>query len=140
MSTREKIVYVVIGICGLLTMGATMIWAQPCSGVLELANGNAAPMRCNYTARIATLLGLVLVILAIVSLVSKHSMAIPVLLVAAAMIIITFDSALGIGVCKSKMPCWTTAAWIRTCAGIAIAAGLVGLVGGKGKKQVPPTK
>ena len=32
--------------CALVAVGAVLLWAAPCAGSLELANGNMVPMRC----------------------------------------------------------------------------------------------
>ena len=44
--------------CALVAVGAVLLWAAPCAGSLELANGNMVPMRCAYTSKVAVLLAL----------------------------------------------------------------------------------
>jgi len=140
MSKLEKAVPIIAGICGLVVIGAVLIWAPPCSGVLELANGNAVPMRCSYTAKVAVLLGIALVALAVTGLATRKPLTMPIIIVAIAMIAVTFESFMGIGICKKPMACWTTAAWIRACAGVTIIAALVGAIGSANRKKVPAGK
>lgn len=120
----------------LLVLGAVLLWAPPCSGHLELANGNMAPMRCAYTAKIALLLAVIVLVLAVVGLATGRLFALPVCLLAAALVLLTFDTPLSIGVCRSPMACWDTALWLRIGGGVLLATMVAGLVAGKRPKIV----
>lgn len=136
MNTIEKIMITISAICGIVIAGAVMIWAPPCSGVLELANGNAVPMRCDYTSRIAVLLALIVTVLAVVSLITGKRLGLPILLISIAIIAVTFESLVGIGVCKSEMQCWTMAYWVRISAGVSIFATVIGFIASTNRKKV----
>ncbi len=98
---------------------AVVVWANPCDGALELANGNMVPMRCAYTAKIAILLFALVIVTSGKNLVTRKPESLTLALLGIALIVITFESVVGIGVCKSEMMCWSMATWIRGC-GIAI--------------------
>ncbi|MBR3258202.1 MAG: DUF4418 family protein [Eggerthellaceae bacterium] len=115
---------------------AVNIWALPCQGTLELANGNMTPMRCLYTEKIATLLFIVAFLVALWALLARKDAGLVLVVLAAALVLITFESAIGIGVCKTKMMCWTMATWIRICAGVVGACGIAGLGIGLSGRQV----
>lgn len=128
------LVAVLVAALGLV---AIHVWAGPCDGVLELASGNATLMRCAYACKVATLLMAIIVAVGVVGMVAKARACSAVLLfLAVALVLITIDSAVGIGVCKSPMACWTMRTWIDIVAGVAAICGLTGLFAGVSKKQV----
>lgn len=132
----KTITAAVYALCGIAAIGTVVIWAHPCTGALELANGNAVPMRCFYTGKIAVLLGMVLVSIGAASFATKRDFSIPALLVSVCLIAITFDFFAGIGVCKAEMACWTTAFWLRTLGGVSSAAIIAGMVFSNTRKRV----
>lgn len=124
-------------LCALCALGAVLLWAPPCAGSLELANGNMAPMRCAYTAKVAVLLALVLAVVVVAEMVMKRSMTLVVILLSAALVLMTFETPLSIGVCKSvEMACQTTAMWLRLCGGISIGAAVAVFVANPNRKRV----
>mgnify|MGYP000054893742 CR=1 FL=1 len=91
-----------------------------CSGTLELANGNMVPMRCAYTAKVALMLAVILAAVAVAALVTKRPMTVALVLLSLAIVLLTFDTPLSIGVCKSAdMACQSTALWLRIAGGIS---------------------
>ena len=124
-------------ICAALVCGAVLLWAPVCSGTLELANGNMVPMRCAYTAKIAVLLALVLAAVAVAARVTKRPMTVALVLLSLAIVLLTFDTPLSIGVCKSAdMACQTTALWLRIAGGLSAAAALAGALFSPDRKSV----
>lgn len=131
-----RVLAVAVAIAALVAVAASFSWAGPCAGVLELANGNAVPMRCAYAQKAVALMGVVLAIVAAKSAVTGKMESWAMVLLSVAMIAVTFESAFGIGVCKSEMACWTMAAWVRACAAVSGICGLVAAVLPVAKKQV----
>ena len=134
--TLPRVLAVVAAVAALVAVGASFSWAGPCTGVLELAKGNAVPMRCAYAQKAVALMGVVLAIVAAKSAVTGKMESWAIVLLSIAMIAVTFESAFGIGVCKSEMACWTMAAWVRGCAAVSGVCGLVAAVLPLFKKQV----
>ncbi|WP_251230906.1 DUF4418 family protein [Adlercreutzia aquisgranensis] len=132
----HRVLMVVAAVAAAVAVAASFSWALPCAGVLELANGNAVPMRCAWTQRAVVLLGAVLVCAAIGAAVTGKGGSWAVGLLAVAMIAVTFDTVAGIGVCKSEMACWTMAAWVRGCAAVALVAAAASAVAPLTRKQV----
>lgn len=117
-------------ICAAIVCGAVLLWAPVCSGTLELANGNMVPMRCTYTAKVELLLALILAAVAVAALVTKRPMTV-------ALVLLTFDTPLSIGVCKSAdMACQSTALWLRIAGGISTVATLAGALLNPDRKRV----
>lgn len=136
LGTAGKVMLIVSAVCGVLAILAAYTWAAPCVGTLELANGKVVPMRCAYTTKIAVLLALMLIAVTLVTLFARIDLRIALLLIALGMIVITFESFIGIGVCKSEMACWTTAFWVRGLSGVSIVATLASYVFSGSRKQV----
>lgn len=136
VSPVPRILAIVAALAALVAVAASFTWAGPCTGVLELANGNAVPMRCAYAQKAVALMGVVLAIVAAKSVVTGKMESWAMVLLSVAMIAVTFESAFGIGVCKSEMACWTMAAWVRACAAVSGICGLVAAVLPVAKKQV----
>ena len=114
-------------ICAAIVCGAVLLWAPVCSGTLELANGNMVPMRCAYTAKIALMLAVILAAVAVAALVTKRPMTVALVLLSLAIVLLTFDTPLSIGVCKSAdMACQATAVWLRVAGGVSAVAALAG--------------
>ncbi len=128
----DLVLFGIVALCSVLCMVAVSTWAYPCTGVLELANGNAAPMRCFFTTKVIKLLSAILLIVAVKGLITGQFDRTACFLLAVGIIAVTFESVIGIGVCKAEMACWTTAFWARLCAGVSIvaicASGVLGLM------------
>lgn len=126
-SFADMVLLAISLVSGLVCFVAVLVWAGPCTGVLDLANGNATPMRCLYTSKIILLIAIIIVLVACKGLVTGAYEWAAILLLSCALIVVTFESPIGIGVCKSEMMCWTMAFWARLCGGISAVAAL-GLV------------
>lgn len=123
--------------CALVAVGAVLLWAAPCAGSLELANGNMVPMRCAYTGKVAVLLALMLAEVCTAGLATRRPLAATVALLSAALILMTFDTPLSIGVCKNAdMACQATALWLRLAGGISLAAAAVGGLANPNRKRI----
>ena len=121
-------------VCAAVVCGAVLLWAPVCAGMLELTNGNMVPMRCTYTAKVELLLAL---ILAVVAVVTKRPMTVALVLLSLAIVLLTFDTPLSIGVCKSAdMACQSTALWLRIAGGISTVAALAGALLNPSRKRV----
>lgn len=124
-------------ICAAIVCGAVLLWAPVCSGTLELANGNMVPMRCAYTAKIALMLAVILAAVAVAALVTKRPMTVALVLLSLAIVLLTFDTPLSIGVCKSAdMACQTTALWLRIAGAVSAVAALAGALISPDRKRV----
>ena len=106
--------------CALVAVGAVLLWAAPCAGSLELANGNMVPMRCAYTSKVAVLLALMLAVVCTAGLATRRPLAATVALLSAALILMTFDTPLSIGV----------------AGGISLAAVAVGALANPNRKRI----
>ena len=124
-------------ICAAIVCGAVRLWAPVCSGTLELANGIMVPMRGTYTAMVELLLALILAAVAVAALVTKRPMTVALVLLSLAIVLLTFDTPLSIGVCKSAdMACQSTALWLRSAGGISTVATLAGALLNPDRKRV----
>lgn len=138
---RKNIGVIVNGVsivCALAIVGAVTVWAKPCQGMLELASGAAAPMRCAYTGRVALLLAAVLVVVCLASLATKKPMTAAVAAISIALIVLTFDTSVSIGICKDGMACTATALWLRLCAAVSLVAAFVGFALDDKRMRVRP--
>lgn len=124
-------------LASLLALGSVLIWAPVCNGLLTLANGNMVHMKCFYTGQVSIELALILMITAGIAFFAKtdHNKIQWVVIIIGIMLIAnTFESTIGIGVCKKMMmACNVTAAWLRGCGALAIASGLVDILANRNK-------
>lgn len=94
-------------------------------------------MRCAYTAKIALILAIILAAVAVAALVTKRPMTVALVLLSLALVLLTFDTPLSIGVCKSAdMACQSTALWLRIAGGISAVAALAGALLNPSRKRV----
>lgn len=123
-------------VCAILAIGAALIWAPPCSGALELTNGNMVPMKCAYAAKAGIILATLIAICSALSFAKKDILfAVAATSLALAFIVMQLPGA--IGVCKSDgMDCHTTAAWFISCGGISFVSSIVGIVLNPKRKKV----
>lgn len=128
-------------LAALLVFGAVFIWAPVCKGLLTLANGNMAHMKCFYTGQASIVLALILLIAAIIAYFSKtdHN-KVQWVIIAIGIILIanTFESmigiGIGIGICKNTaMACNATAVWLRSSGVLALASGLADIFANNNK-------
>ncbi len=115
-------------LASLLVLGSVFIWAPVCDGLLALANGNMVHMKCFYTGQVSIVLAIILLVTAIAAFFSKtdHNKIQWVIIIIGIMLIAnTFESMIGIGICKkTTMACNTTAVWLRGSGILAIVSGL----------------
>lgn len=122
--------------CAILAIGAASIWAPPCNGALELANGNMVPMKCAYAAKAGIVLAALIAICSALSF-AKKDMLFAVAAISLALSFIVMQLPGTIGVCKSDgMACHTTAAWFISCGGISFVSSIVGIVLNPKRKKV----
>ncbi len=141
MKTIDTVVKIVVLACALVTLGAVFVWAPPCTGTLELTNGNMVPMKCHWTARACALIALVMAAVSVVGLISRKPVdglfTVAVVGLGLGLILMTFNTPISIGICASEdMACHTTAAWLRICGGIALVAPWFALISRGQKHQV----
>ena len=122
--------------CAILAIGAASIWAPPCNGAFELANGNMVPMKCAYAAKAGIVLAALIAICSALSF-AKKDMLFAVAAISLALSFIVMQLPGTIGVCKSDgMACHTTAAWFISCGGISFVSSIVGIVLNPKRKKV----
>jgi hypothetical protein len=125
MEKRSRILGVILLLCALVLAGAVLLWAQPCGAMLQMGN-KAVHMRCFYQKPIGCCAAVLWLAFAADCLKNKRIALLPILVSGLAVVSLSFDWALGIGVCQNvKMACHTTAWWAR---GTGIAAALAALV------------
>lgn len=114
-------------VCACVAMGAILVWAPPCAGSLELANGNMVPMRCAYTAKVGLLIAIALIVVAGASMVTKKPATVALAVLSIMLMLVTIDTPVSIGVCRSAgMACWDTATWMRLVGAVSLIATLAG--------------
>lgn len=129
----------VSAVCAVLVLGAVFVWAPPCQGLLELANGNLVPMRCVYTGKAAALLALLLLVACAASAVTKRPFTAVTVGLSVALALLAFETPATIGVCKSAgMACGATAAWLAACGGVSAVSALAVFFAGGQRKRVRP--
>lgn len=137
----KKWLFAIPLVCALVILGAVYLWAPVCTGLLELKNGNMVPMKCAHAAKLFVALSVVGGLCALAGLVSKRvnkGLALVVLAAGVLLIVNTFASAVGIGICVSPtMACHTTALWVRVCGAVMGLAGLVLLFVGDSGRKLP---
>ncbi|AGA68282.1 hypothetical protein Desdi_0755 [Desulfitobacterium dichloroeliminans LMG P-21439] len=110
----------------LLVLGALYIWVPVCDGLLELANGNLVHMKCFYTSQATSVLAVLVLVAAISALITKQTHAPIIIAIGILLIVITYQSFLGIGICmKETMACHQTAFWIRGGGVLTILLGIL---------------
>ncbi len=126
-------------LASIIIFGAVLFWAPVCDGLLKLENGNMVHMKCYYTGQTSMVLALLLFVTAIIAYLSKtdHKKIQWIIIIIGIMLIVnTFESTLGIGICKKvTMSCHTTAKWIRFSGVISIVAGILDIVVNGNKVQ-----
>lgn len=103
-----------------------------CDTMVELANGNSAPMKCHWTFVADTFIPLVGVVIALMAVTCKDQSgrrAAGVGLIAVALVAACMPASFGIGLCASPdMHCHTTAAIVWALCAIAAIIGIVQIV------------
>ena len=105
---------------------AISIWAPACSGQLELANGKFVSMKCVYTVKACILISVILIAASLENIIKKRFSPLIYIVIGIVLILITFTSSVGIGICmKEEMACHTSALWIRILGGLTLADGVI---------------
>ena len=138
MKTKlNKIMIALQAVSALCVIGAVKLWAPVCGKLLDLANGNQVPMKCHWAGQATIALGVILLLLAVMSLTAKKDFKKfqIVALAGGVMLFLVYGSL--IGVCASEtMSCQVTALWGRGAAIVTIVTALINLLSGK-EGQVP---
>ena len=132
LKNSSKAISTILILVGLVVIGAIAIWSPVCSKMIELANGNMTYMKCQYTGQASILLSIVLVIAGLESLISGSRKPWTIMTIGIMLLVVTFNSKLGIGLCKKNtMACHSTAIWI--CGGgiVTIICGFISLINGE---------
>ncbi len=120
-------------LAALLVIGAVSIWAPVCSGLLTLQNGSLVHMKCFYTAQAARALALILIALSVAAFYSRadrNKIQAVIAVTAFIIIALTYESSLGIGICRAPMACHTTALWMRGSGLLAFVAAVINICAG----------
>ncbi|MEG1620581.1 MAG: DUF4418 family protein [Oscillospiraceae bacterium] len=125
----------------LLIIGAVYIWAPVCDKLLTLESGKMVAMKCAHSAKTFVALAVIVAVCAFVSVLWKKSgrgIHLVVLACSILLILNTFTSFIGIGICMNPdMPCNITAMWVRICAGIMALASVVAMVYQEKRNRIP---
>lgn len=127
---KKDLTKTVLGIqllAALLVLGAIYIWAPVCSGLLTLQNGSLVHMKCFYTAQAAKVLSITLLTAVVAAYHTKtdlNKIQAVIAIIGVTIIAITYESSLGIGICRAPMECHATAAWLRGSGALIVVAAL----------------
>lgn len=136
-TTMNKVMIVLQALAAAALLGAIKIWAPVCGKLLELTNGNQAPMKCHWAGQAAIAISVIIIAAAVMALLAKkeYKGLMVVNAVAAVVLFLVFTSL--IGVCASEtMRCQLTKVWGIGAAAVVFAASLINLLSGK-EGQVP---
>lgn len=132
INVKKQMDKIVLGtelLASLLVFGAVFIWAPVCSGLLTLQNGTMVHMKCFYTAQASIALALIMIVTAVAAYLSKtdhKKIQWVMILVGILLIANTYESTIGIGICKkTTMECHITAIWLRASGVLAVLSGMV---------------
>lgn len=125
-------------IAGLAMIGTVKIWAPVCSGLLTLDSGKQVHMKCFYSGQALILLGIVIAVLAVVSMLAKKDYKLIQIasIVVALLIFLVFSDAF-IGVCAKIMACHSTKTWGFILAILSIVASVIDMITGNKESQLP---
>ena len=123
---------------GLAMIGAVKVWAPVCRGLLTLDSGKQVHMKCFYSGQALILLGIVIAVLAVVSMLAKkdYKLIQVASIVVALMVFLVFSDAF-IGVCANAMACHSTRTWGYIPAVVSIVASVIDLITGNKEGQLP---
>lgn len=122
----SKILSVSLIALGLIVIGAILIWAPVCEGLIPLASGKMVPMKCHYTGQASLLLSILLIVSSVESIAKKSIRPWTVLSIGIMLFAITFDSVIGICM-KDTMSCHNTALWLRVAGILTVVCGIIAL-------------
>lgn len=113
-------------IMSLLIIGAVLIWAPVCDGMLELASGNEVHMKCFYTSQASIIVAIILFVISAKNLFLKRNEIIAYLAIGILLFLLPITSPIGIGVCvKETMSCQTTAVWLKVIGAVVALSGFL---------------
>ena len=120
-------------IAGIEIVVAVFMWlvvtkiSPVCSGMLELVSGKQVHMKCYYASVVFVFIAIVLLINGVVSLLVKTSVVSGIMtVVVAALVFVTLNDSIGIGICANpEMACQMTAPFVKVCAAVEIVCGIL---------------
>lgn len=126
MKSLSKTLSCILVLVSLLSLAGIVLFSPVCSKLLELANGNMTHMKCFYTGKASIILTIILLISSILGFLKENKyINIVIIVIGVLLIAVTYDSFIGIGICKKAMDCHSTALWIRGEGIISIIIGLI---------------
>jgi len=132
---KKSLSIIILGaelLASVLVLGAVFVWAPICSGLLVLQNGTMVHMKCFYTGQAFIALALIMIVTALAAYLSKtdhRKIQWIIVLVGILLIANTYESTIGIGICKkTTMECHITAIWLRAGGVLAVLGGLVDIL------------
>lgn len=125
----------IVCVIGAVVMAAIAIVSAVmggCDTMVELANGNSAPMKCHWTFVADTFIPIIGVVVALMAITCKDQSgrrAAAVGYIATALVAACMPASFGIGLCAmSEMHCHSTAAIVWALCAIAAIVGIVQVV------------
>ena len=126
MKNLSKLFSYILALVSVLTLAGITAFSPVCSKLIELASGNMTHMKCFYTGKVAVILGIILLVASIISIFKNNKYnTILIFIIGILLICVTFESFIGIGICKKVMDCHSTALWIRGGGVLSIIIGLI---------------
>lgn len=126
MKNLSKLFSYILALVSVLTLAGITAFSPVCSKLIELASGNMTHMKCFYTGKVAVILGIILLVASIISIFKNNKYnTILIIIIGILLICVTFESFIGIGICKKVMDCHSTALWIRGGGALSIIIGLI---------------
>lgn len=126
MKNLSKLFSYILALVSVLTLAGITAFSPVCSKLIELASGNMTHMKCFYTGKVAVILGIILLVASVISIFKNNKYnTILIIIIGILLICVTFESFIGIGICKKVMDCHSTALWIRGGGALSIIIGLI---------------
>ena len=126
MKNLSKLFSYILALVSVLTLAGITAFSPVCSKLIELASGNMTHMKCFYTGKVAVILGIILLVASVISIFKNNKYnTILIIIIGILLICVTFESFIGIGICKKVMDCHSTALWIRGGGVLSIIIGLI---------------
>lgn len=127
MKNKKLFINYLVILTAIILLASIHIWATVCTGTVELASGNTAPMKCHYTSVAETVLAIILIFVGIEGIIQKKLSFLTLISIGIFMILIPLKTPLSIGVCMKEMACHTTAVWTKASGGIIALLGVLGI-------------
>ncbi len=131
----SKTAWSIVSVIGAVVMAAIAIVSAVmggCDAMVELANGNSAPMKCHWTFVADTFIPIIGVVIALMAITCKDQSgrrAAAVGYIAVAIIAACMPASFGIGLCAMpEMHCHATATVVWALCAVAVIIGIVQVV------------